>query len=108
MLKGITIVFVFSIILFSCKKEQKSYQNAGVITGINFSQCPCVAACPCGCGGLFFHFTDTTYQENIPIDNPSIFKLPANVTFPFYVEVNWINTTRCGTFAITITDYKKR
>ncbi len=82
------------------------YSNAGVITGIDVRQCLCVATCPCVCGGLQFHFTDTTYQQNIPLDNPSIFKLPDIVTFPVHVEVDWINTTRCGLTAITITNYK--
>jgi len=92
---------------FSCEKEKvKQYRSEGVITGINLSQCPCIVQCPCGCGGLFFHFVDTVYTANIPLDNPQIFNLPGNVKFPVYVTLNWKNTSRCGVTAIKILDYK--
>lgn len=101
------ILLLICFVFFSCKKDKaKLFQNEGVITGVNASQCPCLAACPCGCGGLFFHFIDTSYTANIPLDNPQIFKFPSNVQFPVYVKINWENTTRCSTTAIKIIDYK--
>ena len=103
------IIFVLSIFLISlsCQKEkEKPFQNTGVITGIDLRQCPCVVTCPCVCGGLLFHFTDTSYSANIPLDNPGIFNLGADTHFPIYVKVDWQNTTRCGIVAIKITDFK--
>jgi hypothetical protein len=106
MKRGILLLLI-CISYSSCRKDKvKLFRNEGVITGINAMQCPCIAACPCGCGGLFFHFIDTVYNANIPLDNPQIFNFPSNIKFPVYVKVDWENTTRCGTFAIKITDYK--
>ncbi len=100
------LLICLCIAFFSCKKTKIIlYQNEGVITGINASQCPCIISCPCVCGGLFFHFVDTVYTANIPLDNPGIFNFPSNTNFPVYVKLNWDNTTRCGTFAIKITEY---
>ena len=82
------------------------YQNEGVITGVDLRECPIIAGCPGVCGGLFFHFIDTTYNTDIPLDNPEIFNLPSNTKFPVYVKINWENTTRCGTTAIKIIGYK--
>ena len=106
MRRGI-ILLLMCLAYFSCKKDKvKSFQNEGVVTGINASQCPCIAVCPCGCGGLYFHFIDTAYTANIPLDNPLIFNFPSNIKFPVYVKINWENTTRCGTTAIRIINYK--
>ena len=106
-MKSLFSVFLLVILLCSCKKNnQQIFQNNGVITGVNLLTCPCTASCPCGCGGLFFHFTDTSYTSNIPLDNPSIFKLGTNIKFPVYVKLNWENTTRCGATAIKVTSYK--
>lgn len=103
------IIFVLSICIinFSCQKEkEKSFQNTGIITGISPTQCPCVVTCPCVCGGFLFHFTDTSYSANIPLDNSGIFKLGADAHFPVHVKIDWQNTTRCGIVAIKVTDYK--
>jgi hypothetical protein len=106
-MKLLFLFVFFSTIFLSCRKEQaNSFQNKGVITGIDMRLCPCIAGCPCVCGGLNFHFTDTAYTANIPLDNPEIFKLGPDTNFPVYVELNWVNTTRCGTTAIRITDFK--
>jgi ubiquitin C-terminal hydrolase len=96
--------------LFACKKNNSMgaapYRNVAVINGVNPCTYPCVVNCPCACGDLYFHFTDTTYINNIPVDNPEIFNLPMNAKFPVYVKVNWTNTTRCNTFAIKITAFQ--
>jgi hypothetical protein len=95
---------------FSCKKsvqDANPFQNNGVITGMDARLCPCAVACPCACGTLIFHFTDTVYTANIPIDNPGIFNLSSNTQYPVYVRVNWQNTTRCGVTAIKITNFEK-
>jgi hypothetical protein len=106
MKRGIILLLICTV-YFSCKKDKvKLFQTEGVITGINVRQCLCVAECPCACGGLFFHFIDTVYTANIPLDNPQIFNFPSNIKFPVFVKINWENTTRCGTTAIRIIDYK--
>ena len=106
MKRGI-ILLLICFTIFSCKKDNaKSFKNEGVITGTDPRQCPCVVTCPCVCGLLLFHFTDTAYTSNIPLDNPQIFKLPSNTQFPVHVKVNWENTSRCGLTAIKITEYK--
>ena len=106
-MKLLFLLVFFCTAFISCKKEQAdAFRNKGVITGIDMRLCPCIAGCPCVCGGLDFHFTDTTYTTNIPLDNPEIFKLSPDTNFPVYVELNWVNTTRCGTTAIKITDFK--
>ena len=108
-MKRIILLSVVCLLQFSCKKSvQKAtpFQNLGVITGIDTRLCPCAVACPCVCGTLIFHFTDTVYTANIPIDNPGIFNLSSNTQFPVYVKVNWQNTTRCGVTAIKITGFQ--
>jgi hypothetical protein len=106
-MKPIILLAFISTIFISCKKDTtSSFQNKGVITGIDMRLCPCAIGCPCICGGLDFHFIDTSYTANIPLDNPVIFKLGSNAQFPIYVQVNWQNTTRCGTTAIKITEFK--
>src|SRR5450432_3960073 len=101
---------LFCFVIYSCKKSGAQtaapYQNLAVINGSNPCQSPCIIDCPCSCGNLYFHFTDTAFTDNIPIDNKEIFKFPANITYPVHVKVNWINTTRCGGFAIKITSYE--
>jgi hypothetical protein len=95
--------------VFSCKKSMQdagSFQNNAVITGLDMRDCPCVVNCPCICGGILFHFTDTTYTANIPIDNAAIFNLTTDTQYPVYVKVNWQNTTRCGVTAIKITGFR--
>jgi hypothetical protein len=82
------------------------YQNIAVIDGRDPCEYACIINCPCACGDLYFHFTDTSFTDNIPIDNQEIFKFPPNTTYPVKVKVNWINTTRCGVFAIRITGYQ--
>jgi hypothetical protein len=97
------------IFYFSCKKSvqvAKPFENNAVVTGIDARLCPCDVSCPCVCGTLIFHFTDTVYTSNIPIDNPGIFNLSSNTQFPVYVRVNWQNTTRCGVTAIKITSFE--
>ncbi|HXB29317.1 MAG TPA: hypothetical protein VNW49_05830 [Puia sp.] len=94
---------------FSCQKNVQNagaFQNNGIITGIDARLCPCSLSCPCVCGTLIFHFTDTTYTANIPIDNPGIFNLSSNTHFPVPVRVNWQNTSRCGVTAIKITSFQ--
>jgi hypothetical protein len=109
MTKKLLLLLVVCIICISCKKNSQGaqpFQNNGVITGIDTRLCPCAVSCPCVCGTLVFHFTDTGYNENIPIDNPGIFNLNSNSKFPVYVRVNWQNTTRCGVTAIKITSFE--
>jgi len=112
-LRGImkfSLLLIYTCFLhFSCKKsiqESNPFQNNGVITGIDARLCPCAVACPCACATLIFHFTDTVYTANIPIDNPGIFNLSSNTQFPVYERVNWKNTTRCGVTAIKITSFE--
>jgi hypothetical protein len=109
-MKSILLLLAVTCILnFSCKKSVQtgsSFQNNGVITGIDARLCPCAVSCPCVCGTLIFHFTDTAYTANIPIDNPEIFNLSSNSHFPVYVRVDWQNTTRCGVTAIKITGFE--
>ena len=106
-MKKVTLLLLISVVYLSCKKDRAiRFQNEAVITGINVTQCPCLGECPCACGGLYFHFTDSVYSANIPLDNPAIFKLASNTQFPVYVKVNWINTSRCNTTAIKITGYQ--
>jgi hypothetical protein len=101
------ILFCFTVAIFSCKKEEeRSFQNNGVITGTDMRGCISVDTCPRVCGGFLFHFTDTIYSDNIPIDNPQIFNFSSNTKFPVYLRIDWQNTTRCGVFAIKIINYK--
>jgi len=100
---------IVCLLFFSCKKnvqEVKAFQNNGVITGIDARLCPCAVSCPCVCGTIIFHFTDTVYTSNIPVDNPGIFNLPPNTHYPVNVKVNWQNTTRCGVTAIKISSFQ--
>ena len=83
-----------------------SFQNTAVISGINLCASPCVLECPCFCQKIYFQFTDSTYTNNIPVDNPEILNLPQSVTFPVHLKLNWVNTTRCGQFAIRITSFE--
>lgn len=93
-------------LLYSCKKEKAVvYANDGVITGIDMRQCPCLLECPCACGGLIFHFTNTSDTSRIIIDNARIFKLTNNPQFPVRIKINWQNTTRCNARAIKVTSY---
>ena len=106
-MKRIILLLFICLIHLSCQKEkEKPFQNNGIITGVDLSGCVSVVTCPQVCGGLFFHFTDTSYTANIPLDNPGIFKLAPNTHFPVYVKIDWQNTTRCGIVAIKITSYK--
>ena len=99
--------FCLTVCSFSCRKsDMNGFKNRAVITGFDHRQCPCTDICPCVCGTILFHFADTTYTANIPVDNQEIFKLDANTKFPVYLRVNWLNTTRCGITAIKITDFK--
>jgi hypothetical protein len=103
------ILFFTALSFFSCKKSSQdagSFQNNAVITGLDVRLCPCVVDCPCVCGGILFHFTDTTYTANIPVDNAAIFNLNADTKYPVYVKVNWQNTTRCGVTAIKIINFQ--
>ncbi|HUX84352.1 MAG TPA: hypothetical protein VMV20_03910 [Chitinophagaceae bacterium] len=100
------LLLFFLTLLFSCTKETpRRFQNEGVITGINAEEFPCKASCPCGAGGVFFHFTDTSYTADIIVDNPQIFNLAAGSHFPVRVMVDWQNTSRCGITAIKITQF---
>jgi hypothetical protein len=108
-MKGFLIfLFLILIIESSCKKNETLLQNEGEITGVDARLCPCVVACPCSCGGLIFHFTDTGDNTRIVIDNPSIFNLPYDVRFPVHITLDWQSTTRCGTKAIKIIKYTLR
>ncbi|HUX84351.1 MAG TPA: hypothetical protein VMV20_03905 [Chitinophagaceae bacterium] len=101
-------LFLSLTLLISCVKAPfpQFFQNAGVITGLDFSELPCIAACPCSSdGGIYFHFTDTSYTANIVVDNSQIFNLPAGTQFPVHVMVDWQNTTRCGIPAIKVTRF---
>jgi hypothetical protein len=110
-MKQLLLLGLFCFAMFSCKKGTTQtavpYQNLALINGRNPCEYDCLVNCPCACGNLFFHFIDTTFTDNIPVDNSDIFKFPANTSFPVTVKVNWVNTTRCsGTFAIKITSYQ--
>jgi hypothetical protein len=106
-MKSMVKLLVLATIFLSCKKGvDKVYMNAAVIDGINAKECPCLLDCPCSCGGLNFRFTDTTYTDYIPLDNPQLFSLKPGAVFPMHVLVNWKNTSRCGTMAISISDFK--
>jgi len=106
MKQAILLLFVFAA-YSSCKKDKtKAFQNKGVITGFDMRQCPCVLECPCSCGTILFHFTDTSYTDNIPVDNQQIFNFNSGTKFPVNIELNWQNTSRCNTTAIKVIDYK--
>ena len=93
-------------LLYSCKKDKAVvYANEGVITGIDMRQCPCLLECPCACGGLVFHFTNTGDTSRTVVDNAAIFHLPDNTKFPLRVKVNWQSTTRCDIKAIKVSSY---
>jgi hypothetical protein len=103
---GIILLFIGATCIFSCKKDTAvAYKNEAVIAGINLTECPCVISCPCTCGGLLFHFTDSAYTENIALDNPAIFNITSGTKFPVRVKINWENTSRCSTSSIKITSY---
>ena len=106
-MKPAVILLLIGLIFISCKKNQlQSFQNNAEIDGRNPCKYLCLVGCPCACGNLYFHFRDTAYTANIPIDNPEIFNFGSDTKFPVYVSVNWENTTRCGVTAIKITSYK--
>jgi hypothetical protein len=108
-MKSILLLIVACLLHLSCQKtriEAKPFQNLGVITGVDARLCPCDVSCPFVCGTLIFHFTDTVYTANIPLDNPGIFNLSSGSHFPVFVKVNWQNTSRCGTTAIKITGFE--
>jgi hypothetical protein len=108
-MKSKLLLLAACFLLFSCKKSVQGanpYQNNGVITGVDARLCPCAISCPCVCGTLIFHFTDTVYTANIPLDNPGIFNLSSGSHFPVFVKVNWQNTSRCGVTAIKITSFE--
>ncbi len=102
-----TILLLFSLtLLFSCVKENpRLFQNEGVITGIDVSLIPCVFGCPCSSGGVYFHFTDSSYTGNIVVDNSEIFHLSPGSHFPVRVMVDWQNTSRCKIPAIIVTRF---
>jgi hypothetical protein len=104
-MKYIFPLLLFSLTQVSCKKET-AYSNEGVITGIDLRLCPCVVDCPCACGSLIFHFTDTGDTTRTILDNPTIFQLPDNVQYPVHVKINWQSTSRCNISSIKITGYK--
>src|ERR1017187_9175700 len=90
-MKFILFLAVGCFLQFSCQKANEkvnSFQSEGVITGIDARLCPCSLSCPCSCGTLIFHFIDTVYTANIPIDNSEIFNLTSKAHFPVYVSVN--------------------
>jgi hypothetical protein len=93
---------------FGCgKSQQGSFQHIGVITGYNEAKCPCPLNCPCVCGALLFHFTDTAYRENIYVDNAGIFQLSPQSQFPVYVQVNYKWADQCGVPVIHINGFRK-
>ena len=99
------LLLVVCFLQFCCKKE-KAFANEGVITGIDVRNCPCVAACPCSCGGLIFHFTNSGDTSRVYIDNSIIFNLASNYRFPVRVQLDWLSTARCDMPAIKIIRYK--
>jgi hypothetical protein len=109
-MKLMLFLVLFCYMVFSCKKNNTQtaipYQNLAVVDGRDPCQYACLVNCPCACGDLYFHFIDTTFTDNIPIDNPGIFKFTTNTIYPVTVKVDWINTTRCQTPAIKITSYQ--
>lgn len=101
------LLLIICILQIDCKKEIKSFSNEGVITGRSVSDCVSPISCPNICdGSLYFHFTDIPDTTQVYIDNPNIFNLPQNGTFPFRVLVDYQITTRCGISAIRVVDYK--
>lgn len=105
-MKALVFIVAVSLLLFSCKKSQPAFMSNGVITGVDVSQCPCRIDCPCACGGLIFHFTDTTNTSRVLLDNASDLRLSPDVKFPVQLKLNWVSTNRCGMNAIKITGYK--
>ena len=104
-MKHVLLLLVICLIQFSCKKE-KIFSNEGVITGVAVRLCPCVVTCPCACSSLIFHFTSRGDTTRVILDNPGTIQLSADVHYPVYIKLNWINTTRCNIQAVKITDYK--
>jgi hypothetical protein len=107
------VKFIFSILVIcamflSCKKKSTmvSFQNEGILTGMNLLTCPCVDSCPCLCGSYFFHFTNYSDTSNVVIVNSTILKLPSQVSFPVQIKLNWTDATRCNIFAVKITSYQ--
>jgi hypothetical protein len=86
-----------------CFKSNADQVNTAVITGVNLRACPCNVACPCACGGIYFHFTDTGDTSNIIVDNPGIFQLSTQIrSFPVNLKVHWKSSSRCGMKAIVV------
>lgn len=107
LMKRVLLLLVICLVQFSCKKET-IFLNEGVITGVDVKLCPCVVTCPCACSSLIFHFTNRGDTTRIILENPCTIQLSADVRYPVYIKLNWVNTTRCNIQAVKITDYKIR
>lgn len=107
LMKRVLLWLVICLVQFSCKK-QTIFLNEGVITGVDARLCPCVVTCPWACSSLIFHFTNRGDTTRVISENPGTIQLSADVRYPVYIKLNWVNTTRCNIQAVKITDYKIR
>ena len=106
-MKHVLLLLVICLVQFSCKKEIV-FSNEGVITGVDVRLSPCVVTCPCACSSLIFHFTNRGDTTRVILENPGTIQLSADVRYPVYIKLNWVNITRCNIQAVKITDYKIR
>lgn len=84
----LAIVFL-SVISFSCRDDENTFQSAGLITGPDYGYCAC-------CGGYFIEITDSMYHfDNLP--SSSGIDL-SDSTFPISVNIDWKNDRNCGGF----------
>ncbi len=90
---------ITTLFFLACKKEEIGYTNA-VITGPDFSMCPC-------CGGWFVNVNDSTYRF---YELPAESNLDLNTeTFPLEVKMVYIKTNNaCMEDLITVKKIKKR
>ena len=88
--KSICLAIVFiSVISFSCRDDEYSFQSTGLILGPDFGFCAC-------CGGYIIEITDSIYRfDNLP--GSSGIDL-SNTAFPISVNIDWKNERNCGGF----------
>lgn len=93
----VLIISSLALISFSCKKEK--YSDIGIITGYDYQKC---YGC---CGGFYININRTTYLVD-PITS-KIDLNPQTANYPFYLQLNWNQLSKCNGKYIQVTDYKK-
>lgn len=89
-LKSICLAIVFiSVISFSCRDDEYSFQSTGLILGPDIGFCPC-------CGGYIIEITDSTYHfDSLPASSEINL---STATFPIEVKLDWAYERKCGGF----------